>query len=468
MAGLRSPEVRIQLLASPEARPIWPLRSVFGWRDLTVNQDDLLVTSLGEPSIESPLDFLSPSHPESEHFQPEHERILVDITVQSGAVAPIGATFEAAGPRRRIYFDPQQTTAAIVTCGGLSPGLNNVIRSTFYELSENYGAARVLGIRNGYLGMNPDANLDPIELTRDFVEPIDKLGGTILGSSRGPQTAAVMADFLEAHHIDILFCLGGDGTQRGAHALAKTLLQRKAAKVVVGIPKTIDNDVPFVELSFGYATALEKAAEVVRGAHVEARSAVNGIGLVKLMGRHAGFIAAGASVVSQEVDFTLVPEIPFPLEGENGFLAALERRMRQRAHAVVVVAEGAGQHLFDDATNKRDASGNLQHEDIGAFLKRRIVSHFQDVGFPVAMKYLDPSYHIRSVPANVYDRYLCDQMARHAVHAAMAGKTDVLIGLEHGRYVNVPIPAVVCQSKVMDVSGDLWRAVLEATAQPRW
>jgi 6-phosphofructokinase 1 len=237
---------------------------------------------------------------------------------------------------------------------------------------------------------------------------------------------------------------------------------------VVGIPKTIDNDIAFVRLSFGYATALEKAAEVIRGAHVEARGAFNGIGLVKLMGRHAGFIAAGASVVSQEVDFTLVPEIPFPLEGEEGFLAALERRMRNDGHAVIVVAEGAGQHLFGDDSLQRDASGNLLHQDIGRFLRDKINGHFAQRAFPVALKYIDPSYYIRSVPANVYDRYLCDRMARSAVHAAMAGKTGVMVGSASDHIVHVPIPTVVGQSKAMEVSDDLWRSVLQTTAQPRW
>lgn len=246
-------------------------------------------------------------------------------------------------------------------------------------------------------------------------------------------------------------------------------LQRRGSRIaIVGIPKTIDNDIPHVDLSFGYATALEKAAEVIRGAHVEARDAVNGIGLVKLMGRHAGLIAAGASVVSQEVDFTLVPEIPFPLHGEQGFLPALEQRMRDRSHAVIVVAEGAGQHLFDASGQRRDASGNLLHQDIGSFLRNKIVAHFDQQQFPISLKYLDPSYLIRSVPANVFDRYLCDLMARNAVHAAMAGKTGVMIGYENSEYVNVPIPAVVRQKKDFDVASDLGRAVLEATGQPRW
>jgi 6-phosphofructokinase 1 len=201
---------------------------------------------------------------------------------------------------------------------------------------------------------------------------------------------------------------------------------------------------------------------------VEARDAPNGIGLVKLMGRHAGFIAAGASIVSQEVNFTLVPEISFPLEGETGFLAALQRRLEKRGHAVVVVAEGSGQHLCEPASQQRDASGNLRLQDSGSLLREKIQAHFAQRGIPIALKYLDPSYHIRSVPANVYDRYLCDQLARHAVHAAMAGKTGMLIGEEHNRFIHVPITTVVGQTKQVDVTGDLWRAVLQVTRQPCW
>jgi 6-phosphofructokinase 1 len=433
-----------------------------------IEHQDLIVTTLGECRHPSPLHFESAGHERARFFVSDAERVRLDITVPSKQEGSDPLSLEEAGPRQRIFFEPARTTAAIVTCGGLSPGLNNVIRSVYYELSENYGVPRVLGIRNGYLGLNPASGLAPVPLNREFVDPIDKLGGTVLGSSRGPQEPAVIADFLQSVGIDILICVGGDGTQRGAHALREELHRRGAQIAVVGIPKTIDNDIPFVRLSFGYATALEKAAEVIRSAHVEARDAVNGIGLVKLMGRHAGFIAAGASVVSQEVDFTLVPEIPFPLEGEDGFLAALERRLRDRTHAVVVVAEGAGQHLFDESDMQRDASGNLLHQDLGNFLRHTINDYFAQRGFSVTLKYLDPSYHIRSVPANVYDRFLCDQMARHGVHAAMAGKTGVIIGLEHDHYVNVPIPAVTGQTKAMDVSSDLWRAVLQATGQPRW
>jgi 6-phosphofructokinase 1 len=416
----------------------------------------------------SPLNLKSASDAEANFFVSDSQRIRLDVMLPPESASTDPLSLELAGPRRQLFFGSEHISAAIVTCGGLSPGLNNVIRSVFHELTENYGVRRVLGIRNGYLGLNPESDLEPIPLTKDFVEPIDKLGGTVLGSSRGPQDPGVMADFLQSANIDILFCVGGDGTQRGAHALHEELHRRGARIAVVGIPKTIDNDIAFVQLSFGFATALEKAAEVIRGAHVEARGAVHGIGLVKLMGRHAGYIAAGASVVSQEVDFTLVPEIPFPLDGEQGLMAALERRMRDRGHAVIVVAEGAGQHLFDENEQQRDASGNLLHEEIGGFLCQRISAYFDDRQFPTTVKYLDPIYSIRSVPANAYDRFLCDQMARHAVHAAMAGKTGVMIGFQHQQYVNVPIPVVVSQTKGMEVSGDLWRAVLQATGQPRW
>lgn len=454
-----------------------------------LTQQDLNVASLGECRFHTPLDFDSPSYPGDAHFLDEERRIRLRIRCGQHIDGPstdrahsdwadselvhreqaeADLTLEEAGPRKRIFFDPTKSKAALVTCGGLSPGLNNVIRSVFAELQENYGVPSVLGIRNGYLGLNPDSGLTPTNVTAEFVDSIDKLGGTVLGSSRGPQSPAIMADFLQAEGIDMLFCIGGDGTQRGAFALDQELRRREAPIAVVGIPKTIDNDIPFVGQSFGYATALEKAAEVIRCAHVESRDAVNGIGLVKLMGRHSGAIAAGASVVSQEVDFTLVPEIPFPLEGETGLLAALERRMRRRAHAVVVVAEGAGQHLFDQHTDHRDASGNRLHHDIGEFLRDRIVAYFQARSLPVALKYFDPSYFIRSVPANAYDRVLCNQMARLAVHAAMAGKTGMMVGMLHGTFIGVPISSVVRQQKTLDVRGALWRAVLESTGQPRW
>jgi 6-phosphofructokinase 1 len=377
-------------------------------------------------------------------------------------------TFEKAGPREQLFFDPSRTTAAFVTCGGLAPGLNNTIRSGYYELLHNYGVTRVLGIRNGYRGLDLAQGLEPIVLTPDFVDDINDMGGTVLGTSRGSPETADMVDYLESHDIDILFCIGGDGTQRGAHAIAQEVRTRGGIRSIVGIPKTIDNDVPYVYMSFGYATALEEAARVVRSAHVEARSNPGGVGLVKLMGRDAGFIAAGAAIVSQEANFVLVPEVPFPLEGEGGFLDALQQRMLARGHAVVIVAEGAGQHLFEAGDAVTDASGNVRYRDIGVLLRERIRQHFRDRDIEVNVKYFDPSYAIRSVPPDASDRFLTDRLARNAVHAAMAGKTDVMIGSWNQATILVPIATAVAEVKRMSPDGDIWAAVLATTGQPDW
>lgn len=428
-----------------------------------IDQQDFVVASLGR------REFVSPRKRKGRRrFVDDATRVLYQNEV--GPDLPDAGTlsFEKSGPREEIFFDPAQTTAALTTCGGLCPGLNNVIRSAYLELTHNYDVPRVLGIRNGYLGLNPESGLKPVELTVHSVDEINNQGGTVLGSSRGPQDPAIMVDTLERENIDILFCVGGDGTQRGAQAISDEIVRRSLPKAVVGIPKTIDNDIPYVRMTFGHATALEKAEEVLRGAHVEAKGVPNGIGLVRLMGRDAGFIAAGASLASQEANFVLVPEVPFPWEGENGFLAALERRMRLRGHALVVVAEGAGQHILEPDEMPRDASGNVRYEDIGLFLQRRIKEHFAMRQFPVNVKYLDPSYFIRSVPANAWDRILSDRMARHAVHAGMAGKTGVLIGYWADKLIHVPIRAAVAEKRQMDVASDLWTAVLAATGQPNW
>lgn len=427
-----------------------------------LTQRDLIVPTLGSRNFESPLEA------KGRMFADESVRVRVKRHVAEETAGEDQLSFEEAGPRRKLFFDPANTTAAFVTCGGLSPGLNNVIRSGFLELTHNYGVSRVLGIRNGYVGMNPDSGLEPTFMTQRFVQNIHHLGGTVLGSSRGGQEPAIIADFLEARQIDILFCVGGDGTQRGAHAIQQEVDRRGLRKSVIGIPKTIDNDVPFVEISFGYVTALEVASDVLRGAHVEAVGALNGVGLVKLMGRDAGFIAAGAAIASQEANFVLVPEIPFPLEGEGGFLQTLERRMLTRGHALVVVAEGAGQHLLTGRDVERDASGNVRHEDIGVFLRDRIKQHFADRKLELNLKYIDPSYAIRSVPANAWDCILTDRMARAAVHAAMAGKTDAMIGYWNQEIVHVPIATAVADKKQMPLESDLWNAVLATTGQPDW
>jgi 6-phosphofructokinase 1 len=377
-----------------------------------------------------------------------------------------GLLFEVAGPRAKLFFDPKQTRAGIVTCGGLCPGLNDVIRSVFLELHHAYGVEEVLGFRGGYQGLDPARGVEPVVLTRDFVDGIHKEGGTVLGTSRGPVDIGLAVDNLIRRGVNILFTIGGDGTQRGGNDLFQEARKRGHPLAVVGIPKTVDNDVPFVSRTFGYLTAVEEAAKVLHRAHTEARSVVNGISLVKLMGRHAGFIAAGATVASQDANFTLVPEVPFKLEGPRGFLVALKTRILQRSHAVVVAAEGAGQDLLDDFQTERDASGNVKLRDIGLFLRERIEAYFKAEQIPVVMRYFDPSYFVRSSPANAEDSILCDLFARHAVHAAMAGKTGLVIGWLHEKFIHVPIELLATRKKSMDPDGFAWSAVLATTGQP--
>lgn len=393
-------------------------------------------------------------------------RVPENIVTMPPALPDPGLLFEVAGPRDKLFFDPQETRAGIVTCGGLCPGLNDVIRSLFLELHHAYGVKEVLGFRGGYQGLDPSRGAEPVVLTPEFVDDIHKAGGTVLGTSRGPVDTSIAVDNLVRRQVNILFTIGGDGTQRGGNDLFQEAKKRGHALAVVGIPKTVDNDVAFVSRTFGYFTAVQEASKVLDRAHTEARSVENGISLVKLMGRHAGFIAAGATVASQDVNFCLVPEVPFKLDGERGFLAALKKRILQRQHAVVVVAEGAGQDLLETSQTERDASGNVKFKDIGLFLRERIESFFKAEKVPIVMRYFDPSYIVRSSPANAEDSILCDLFARYAVHAAMAGKTGLVIGFLHEKFIHVPIELLASRKKNLDPTGLGWTAVLAATGQP--
>src|SRR5262245_24819490 len=396
----------------------------------------------------------------------ETERVPATIVRTTETRPSSDLLFELAGPRERLFFHPPDTRAGIVTCGGLCPGLNDVIRSLFYEMHHAYGAREVLGFRGGYQGLDPELGGEPLVLTPEMVRGIHMQAGTILGTSRGPVDIARAVDNLIRRRVNILFAIGGDGTQRGAKALFDEAQRRGHALSVVGIPKTIDGDIPFVAHSFGFMTAVEEAAKVLQRAHTEARSVQNGIALVKLMGRHAGFLTAEATVASQDVNFTLVPEVPFQLEGECGLLGALERRILDRGHAVIAVAEGAGQELLGSSSNERDASGNVRLKDISLFLHQKIDEWLTARKIPFLMRYFDPSYIVRSSPANAEDSVLCDQFARNAAHAAMAGRTGVVIGQLHDCFIHVPIDLLATQQKRLDPNGPAWRAVLAATGQP--
>ncbi|MCS7090282.1 MAG: ATP-dependent 6-phosphofructokinase [Verrucomicrobiota bacterium] len=427
---------------------------------------DTLIHTLGPAPVPSPLRLWRPGLLGMPVFVSERVRVRFLAECDVDGLPGEEVYFEKAGPREKLFFDPRRTRAAIVTCGGLCPGLNNVIRSAFLELHYNYGVPEVLGIRYGYAGLNPAVAQPPLRLTPDLVDTIHEEGGTILGTSRGPQPVDVMVDYLVAQRIDLLLCVGGDGTLRGARAIAEEVLRRGLKIAVVGVPKTIDNDVMYVEKTFGMQTAVDKAREVLNAAHSEAKSVYNGVGLVKVMGRDAGFIAALATLASQEVNFTLIPEVPLCLDGPKGFLETLRRRLETRHHAVVVVAEGVGRDLLEGEPTEADASGNPRPPDIGPFLKNRILAYLRQLSVPVDVKYFDPSYLIRSVPANSEDAIFCDALARNAVHAGMAGKTNVVVGVWNGVFTHVPIPLAVSGKKQVDPAGALWKSVLACTGQP--
>ncbi len=431
-----------------------------------IKSDNTQIEALGPCTVPSPLPLAAEAGTGHGQFVPDAARVRYQAELDTGEDLPGDVFFEKAGPRETLFFEPRQTRAAIVTCGGLCPGLNNVIRSAFLELHHNYGVPEMLGLRYGYAGLNPAVGEPPLRLTPEIVDDIHEDGGTILGSSRGPQPSEVMVDFLAQAGINVLFCVGGDGTLRGARDIGEEARKRKLPIAVVGIPKTIDNDVMYITRTFGVSTATEKAREVLDCAHNEAKSVFNGVGLVKVMGRDAGFIAACATLASQEVNSTLIPEVPLRLDGPRGFLEVLRRRLEARHHAVVVVAEGAGQELLAGDGALRDASGNKLHADIGPFLKERIVGHMKQANVPVEVKYFDPSYFIRSVRANTDDAMLCDQLGRNAVHAAMAGKTNLIVGLWNGLFTHVPIPLAVSAKKHVDTAGLLWKSVLATTGQP--
>lgn len=429
----------------------------------------LTIRCLGDRKISSPLEQLMAEGTPGHEFYTDDHRVLVqhelpDVSrmIAEGKEFPC---FEVAGPRKKIFFDPAQTNCAIVTCGGLCPGFNDVIRAIVMQAHYRYGVRRIYGIPYGFEGLIPEYGHAIVNLTPDAVANIHEFGGTWLGTSRGPQDVLRMVDRLQELNVNILFVIGGDGSQRGALAIEKEARRRGAKLAVVGVPKTIDNDMIYMDKSFGYETAAAEAVEAVHAAHTEARSARGGIGLVKLMGRHSGFIACAATIASGEVNAVLIPEVPFALDGPHGFLEVIRQRVVTRGHAVVIVAEGAGQeHL--GSSGETDASGNVRLGDIGHFLKDKITAHFKQCGTALTLKYIDPSYMIRSVPAMPQDRIYCMRLGQAAVHAGMAGKTGLIVARWHSVYVHVPISVATSARRTVDPGQDIWLSVLESTGQP--
>ncbi|MBL9116691.1 MAG: ATP-dependent 6-phosphofructokinase [Verrucomicrobiaceae bacterium] len=429
---------------------------------MTISGTDTRILSLGPCKVRSPL---ARSGTVSAPFKTDANRILLHSRLTQDGPALPETSFEEAGARAEIYFDPARTSVGIVTCGGLCPGLNDIIRGIVNQCYRQYGITKVYGFRYGYEGLVQRYGHTPMTLKPASVEQIHHFGGTVLGSSRGEQDVREMVDTLEDMKVDILFVIGGDGTLRGAAALVGEIERRGLKKSVVGIPKTIDNDIMYLDKSFGFETAFDAAVQAVKCAFVEAKGAVNGVGLVKLMGRDSGFIACYAALAGSNVDFVLIPEVPFELEGQGGLLEMLRHRLVKRGSAVVVVSEGAGQHLMT-TSGERDASGNVKYGDIGLFLKDRINQFFKSRRTEINLKYIDPSYIVRSVPANAQDNVYCSRLAQAAVHAGMAGKTAMLVGRWNGSFVHLPFQLVIHGRRKVDPTQELWHSVLESTGQP--
>ncbi len=417
---------------------------------------DLEVDLLGEPHYDSPVRLNS--------YIGEKERFLFDINpdavLKKFEANEQICTIERGGPRRKIFFHPETTRAAIVTCGGLCPGINNVIRSITLELLYQYGIASVIGYRYGYKGM-ADPSIEPRVLNSETTNGISELGGSILASSRGPQEVDKMIDRLESDGINLLFVIGGDGSLKGALALQQRIAERGLKIAIIGIPKTIDNDLNFISKSFGFQTAYSKAVEAIRCAHTESLGTPNGVGVVKVMGRHSGAIACHATLASQVVNFCLIPEIDFQV---SNLLEGLVQRLKKRSHAVIVIAEGVAQDL-SNRENRRDASGNLILSDSGVWLKKEIAQYLDRQGIEHNIKYIDPSYIIRSVPASPEDALFCNMVGQYAVHAGMSGRTAVVIGQWNHYFGNIPIRLVVRNRKLVNVNGTIWRSVQESTGQ---
>lgn len=421
---------------------------------------------LGKSKIISPLKRHIKKDEPDKRFVSDEERIIVDVQMDRLKTdVKQNSSFEQAGPREKIYFDPSKLKCAIATCGGLCPGLNDIIRSIVLELYHIYYVKTIYGIKYGLEGFISDFEHDVMNLNPGSVSGIQNTGGSILGSSRGTQNITLIVDCLERMNIGILFMVGGDGTLMAAKKIASEVKQRRLKISIIAIPKTIDNDIYLVSRSFGFDTAVDVATLAIKGAHNEAAAYPNGIGLIKLMGRYSGFLAAAAALAQQDANFVLIPEVDFSLYGKTGFLQALENRIIHRKHAVIIVAEGAGQNLFDDQKKHFDPSGNIVLQDIGRFLKEKILQWFKTKQIPVSLKYIDPSYIIRSLPANANDSVFCGFLGREAVHAGMAGKTNLLISFWNDHYVHVPMDACAGKRKIIDPGARLWQSVLEATGQ---
>ncbi|KAK4765756.1 hypothetical protein SAY86_026846 [Trapa natans] len=422
------------------------------------------------PSRPNPLERNQYFHPTEGFYVSPSDVILRQIVYDlSGKFSDTShLAYTRAGPRRQIFFDTAMVRAAIVTCGGLCPGLNTVIRELVVGLWELYGVREIYGVIAGYRGFYSS---EPVQLTLKMVDGWHKRGGTALETSRGGFDLHKIVDGIQQRGFNQVYIIGGDGTMRGAVKIVEEVRRRKLNISVTGIPKTVDNDVGIIDRSFGFQTAVEMAQQAINAAHVEAESAVNGIGLVKLMGRSTGHIALHATLSSCDVDCCLIPENDFFLEGPGGLFKFLERRLRENGHAVVVVAEGAGQDIIprtEAQREDRDESGNPTFLDVGGWLKVELKRWWarDHPGELIAVKYIDPTYMIRAVPANATDNLYCTLLAHSAIHGVMAGYTGFVPGPINGSYAYIPLEEVARARNEVNTRNHKWAWVRSVTNQP--
>ena len=405
----------------------------------------------------------------------------MDVIAQFQARAQPVPAFLEAGPRRMLFHEPQSVRAVVVTSGGLAPGLNCVVHGIVTRHWNTYGvnAARrggIFGIYDGFVGLyNKPLDKTPASLRPEITEPWLDRGGSMLGARRfHEQELGELADQITANlalnDINILYVIGGDGSLKVAHEIAQRAKARNIS--VVGIPKTMDNDVLWVWQSFGFNTAVQKAAEVVNTMHAEAES-TRRVGLIELFGAESGFVAANATLASGHVDLVLVPEIFLALCPQqceallDRFIEYLSQtvRSKERAHAIVVLAEGVGE-LFKQRQVKlggQPVSGKNFAGELRDFLQGGLKD---PLGRVVDVFVNQPRHNIRAVPANAYDQIYCARLGALAVDNALAGYTDVMVSQWLTEYVLVPLELVALGKKSIPPGGMFWKQVVSSTGQP--
>ena len=371
-----------------------------------------------------------------------------------------GELYIRGGPRFHIALDNLRVKACIMTCGGLCPGLNVVIRELVMALRYNYGVAEIYGIKWGFLGFTQKECW--IKLEPEDVKHIHLLGGTVLGTSRRGFDGEEISKQLIKNNVNMVFFIGGDGTHRGIKELSKILKEKKKKIILVGIPKSIDNDMPIIDKSFGLESVVQESVRTIRAANVEANCNLNGIGLVKLFGRSSGFVAMLSTLAARDVNICLIPEIPFNLYGENGLLDFIFQRMQVKEHCVIVVSDGARFSVKDYKT-----SNGRPVEDIGLVIKKEIIEKSEELGIEVNLKYMDPTYVVRAVPANEYDCNLCAKLAESAVHCAFAGFTNFSVGMINNKPCMIPLEKMCGKSeRKVEFNSDDYLMLLASTGQP--